>query len=555
MEIMELVQDVSTVGTSLANKESAELVERGPLVCLGDLLRLLPKRPGGGGNGAAIHSAAAKFLIFSGSSAEATPIHLLETERERFVDFLKSRHHTPETVRSYTYCINLLLRAARDHGWETPPQILPPDWVAVMALTRQKEVQSIIRFAAQCNKGPSTFSEDDLREWCQARIQAGRSLSSCKGNMTLFRSLMSLPVLSHLHPLIQKAPVHYGTPVRKMHEALRREIEDLLSYLSDELEFDRPGEALRKATVDGRRGILERLVGFVENIQGCPRVEALSNVLTKEIITQYIKWATKERGVLGESMFTGFSGIHASISKHPKYVHLDLGWLPAALRKLPRVTQSEIDRRKEKRCISFEAANAIPGRIRKARMLAKNQSAFEVALSLRNELLMLWLIILPWRQRNLRECRLSGGTHTNLYFAAIPKHSSASQPDWLIEQEKGEPGKAVWQIYFSKDETKSKNEIKGFLPHELVVVLEEYLNRRTALIPGGKPDPGTLFVNENGHSMEVDGYLRLHPKTVIRMARQQAIPAIRLGKHWRFRLSDLTAWTAEQVQSTCQPSE
>jgi excisionase family DNA binding protein len=49
-------------------------------------------------------------------------------------------------------------------------------------------------------------------------------------------------------------------------------------------------------------------------------------------------------------------------------------------------------------------------------------------------------------------------------------------------------------------------------------------------------------------------YLRLHPKTVIRMARQQAIPAIRLGKHWRFRSSDLTAWTAEQVQLTCQPS-
>ena len=95
MEIMELVQDVSTVGTSLADKESAELVERGPLVCLGDLLRLLPKRPGGGGNGAAIHSAAAKFLIFSGSSAEATPIHLLETERERIRQFPKKSAQYP----------------------------------------------------------------------------------------------------------------------------------------------------------------------------------------------------------------------------------------------------------------------------------------------------------------------------------------------------------------------------------------------------------------------------------------------------------------------------
>jgi excisionase family DNA binding protein len=50
-------------------------------------------------------------------------------------------------------------------------------------------------------------------------------------------------------------------------------------------------------------------------------------------------------------------------------------------------------------------------------------------------------------------------------------------------------------------------------------------------------------------------YLRLHAKTVIRMARKQAIPALRLGKHWRFRSSDLTAWAAERVQSTRQPHE
>ncbi len=49
-------------------------------------------------------------------------------------------------------------------------------------------------------------------------------------------------------------------------------------------------------------------------------------------------------------------------------------------------------------------------------------------------------------------------------------------------------------------------------------------------------------------------YLRVHPKTVIRLARHQAIPAIRLGKHWRFRRSDLTAWAAAKVHSPCQPT-
>ncbi len=48
-------------------------------------------------------------------------------------------------------------------------------------------------------------------------------------------------------------------------------------------------------------------------------------------------------------------------------------------------------------------------------------------------------------------------------------------------------------------------------------------------------------------------YLRVHAKTVIRIARIGQLPALRLGKHWRFRRADLVAWTESQVQSTCQP--
>lgn len=50
-------------------------------------------------------------------------------------------------------------------------------------------------------------------------------------------------------------------------------------------------------------------------------------------------------------------------------------------------------------------------------------------------------------------------------------------------------------------------------------------------------------------------FLRLHEKTVIKMARLGQIPAIRLGKHWRFRATDLTSWVATQVQSNRQPVE
>ena len=54
---------------------------------------------------------------------------------------------------------------------------------------------------------------------------------------------------------------------------------------------------------------------------------------------------------------------------------------------------------------------------------------------------------------------------------------------------------------------------------------------------------------------EAGAYLRIHEKTVIRMARKKQLPALRLGKHWRFRRSDLTAWAAGQIQSCGQPDE
>lgn len=53
--------------------------------------------------------------------------------------------------------------------------------------------------------------------------------------------------------------------------------------------------------------------------------------------------------------------------------------------------------------------------------------------------------------------------------------------------------------------------------------------------------------------LEAAAYLRLHEKTVVRLAREKVIPALRLGKHWRFRIEDLTAWAAAQVESIRQP--
>jgi excisionase family DNA binding protein len=61
--------------------------------------------------------------------------------------------------------------------------------------------------------------------------------------------------------------------------------------------------------------------------------------------------------------------------------------------------------------------------------------------------------------------------------------------------------------------------------------------------------PAVLFepLLDDKHAGEMLG---LHSKTLQRLARQGKIPAIRIGRYWRFRASSLNAWI--DLQSTSQ---
>lgn len=46
---------------------------------------------------------------------------------------------------------------------------------------------------------------------------------------------------------------------------------------------------------------------------------------------------------------------------------------------------------------------------------------------------------------------------------------------------------------------------------------------------------------------EVAHYLRLKPQTIYKWAQEKRIPAVKLGKEWRFRRSILDRWLDEQM--------
>ena len=43
--------------------------------------------------------------------------------------------------------------------------------------------------------------------------------------------------------------------------------------------------------------------------------------------------------------------------------------------------------------------------------------------------------------------------------------------------------------------------------------------------------------------------LHLHPKTIMKMARERRIPAFRVGRYWLFRASLIDVWLGQQLQS------
>jgi excisionase family DNA binding protein len=48
----------------------------------------------------------------------------------------------------------------------------------------------------------------------------------------------------------------------------------------------------------------------------------------------------------------------------------------------------------------------------------------------------------------------------------------------------------------------------------------------------------------------VSDFLRIHPATVKRLARQGRPPGFRIGNRWRFRRSELDAWAHSAVPSS-----
>jgi integrase len=235
------------------------------------------------------------------------------------------------------------------------------------------------------------------------------------------------------------------------------------------------------------------LVGFAQNIGKFSGVTSLKSLFTDEIVSAFIEWGLNERGLTRSSLWR-LSMLYGAMRHHPKYKDQDYGWFITLFDEVPDDDPSIVQEKKAKKSASYEDLCKIPSAIRAARLSPDDPKTSRLV---HDELLMLWLTTLPWRQRNIRECRIGEPRTANVFFAPLPSLVHVAKPKWVEQALKADPKQCFWQFYFREDETKIGQKVRGVLPRRLIALLEEYLAvHRPRLV--AKEDPGTLFLNHDG---------------------------------------------------------
>ena len=68
-----------------------------------------------------------------------------------------------------------------------------------------------------------------------------------------------------------------------------------------------------------------------------------------------------------------------------------------------------------------------------------------------------------------------------------------------------------------------------------------------------QPLPSAAAIEALLTSKEASQILKIHPKVLERMAKRGEVPALKVGKFWRYRATTLDDWINSRLQSGRQP--
>jgi integrase len=499
-------------------------------------------------------SAANRFAEYLRKPGLARDISLDDVvERLRgFRPFLENRLYAESSIHDYRQWIGELLELAQRAGW-VPDVAMSPQWHFLMAATPNPRLAEVIRHFSKQTDFPGEVTLEAVNKWVdELVIRRESSFSSAIARAWDFQRQLIKNGYSAVNPIRALRLDFYGIPLKEIPEPLKSEIEDLIAFRKaapdedgeddddleglaeddsedDEDEDDsRPRrKQIRGITAQKLESMICRLYGYLVNIKHRQDITSLRLLFHRRCLRSFRKWLRKRRKVSPDGLRAMFTTIFAAIRQYHLFP-TDFGkWFKRFLDSIPQTTEAERREKKAKKYLDYRTLEAIPDKIRSEKInqskrkcgsgstgiLMRTRLAREVADLAMRELLMRWILVLPWRQRNLRECRVSG-PNPNLFKGPIPAHKEVDRPDWVKKEEAKNPKAEFWQYSFSSKETKTGKPIHCVLPFSLIRPLEDYLRDDRSILIGDKTTE-TLFVNDAGRGMK--------PETIADLIRELAL--------------------------------
>jgi Phage integrase family len=484
-------------GTKIASAPPGVAYSSRNLESLQDLLDALRENPTK--HIAMLGTTASRLSEFYNKTCADIPIEAVEADRNDFRHYLRQHRYAPNTVRTYSDFASRLVNLANQLGWTTPPSAIPPEWLPVMPTMGRLKLQPIVQYLIRYGRTPATVCEADLANWIELVVKRGLGLKTAERVTQSLRRVLVDAGSNRLSTKRLRKP-RYGIPAHSFPEPLRSEVHEIIRERQSRFVRSRgKSTPIRPVTAKLLQHSFSSLYGFAVNVAGIHGIISVSDLITEDILGRFVEWGLDEREVKSCSIRNTLALIAAALAQSPKHQHVSGSWLKILLDSLPEDSDEDSRRRKEEKYLPYATLVAIPQMMRRDRPAGPKATSQQIAIAVRNELLMMWPTILPWRQLNIRNMRI-GGDKPNLFKAPIPKVTSIAKPEWVKEAEKAQPGIAVWQVRFSRDETKTKNEIAAVLPRKLVPFLEDYLaNHRPHLVD--HTDPCTLFSSHRGGAL------------------------------------------------------
>lgn len=489
------------LGTPLAQvvRNPSAITHAGPPITISDLLdrlSLCPTR-----SLPMLRTTCSLLASYLNHAPAEILLDTISETRNGFRPFLEQRKYAPNSIRTYVNHVNILLKSAETLGWRLDDRV-PTAWCSVLALATEAKCIDIVTSMAKLRGAPMDVSIEDVDGWGAVKMQQGRSHTFVYARKKRFWKLLRDCGCTELTPKCIMREMGYGTPLEDFPPGLKADVLALIKWKQAPFALDRPKFARhRGVTALNLRKVVSQLYGFASKIGGRLDLNSLFELVQKPIVGEYVEWCINERAVKGRSLQCNLGLLGGALRQHPSYKSLNIDWLKPLLDGLPTESESETKKRKAAKYLEYAVVERIPKMIRAERASAEKEGGVYAARQTMNELMMKWIITLPWRQRNIRECRISGSA-PNLFRGKIPPFSDLSKPGWVVKEEQDNPAAEFWQFRFSAQETKTGREVNALLPRQLIDILEEYLKDfRHHLLRG--PDPNTLFVGGKGKAMTI----------------------------------------------------